>query len=110
VPASYELFDGVQLEVTPEVDAAVDEDGTGRHLAFGGAGGVGIALPASVTLSAEIGALRDHDPAGHTTAAVAGFSAAWQPRGDWQLDLGANVGLEHDAPDVECYVGIAKLF
>ena len=110
VPLGYELCDGVQLEATPEVDAAVDEDGTGRHLAFGGAGGLGIDPTRSVTLSAEVAVLRDHDPAGHATTELAGFSAAWRPRGDWQLDLGTNLGLDRDSPDVEVYLGIAKWF
>jgi hypothetical protein len=109
VPLSY-LFERVTLELTPEVDAAVDEDGTGRHLAFGGAGGVGVALPACIAVSAEVAALRDRDPVGHVTTAIAGLSAAWQPRPDWQLDVGTNLGLDRNSPDVEVYAGIAKHF
>jgi len=110
VPLAYEAVGDVVLELTPEVDAAVDEDGAGRHLAFGGAGGASVALPAHVTLSAEVAALRDRDPTDHVTTALAGLSAAWQPRADWQLDVGTNLGLDHHSPDVEVYAGVAKWF
>ena len=110
VPLAYELAGGVALELTPEVDAAVDEDGDGRHRAFGGAGGAGVALPAHLTVSAEVSALRDRDPAGHVTATIAGLSAAWQPRRDWQLDLGTHLGLDRHSPDVEIYAGVVKWF
>jgi Putative MetA-pathway of phenol degradation len=110
VPVAYRLLEGVDLEVTPEVDAAVDADGNGRHLAFGGPIGLEVDLTRHVSIAAEVEAIRDRDPSDHATTALAGFSAAWQPRGDWQLDVGANVGLNRDSPDVEVYAGIAKLF
>src|SRR5258706_2416768 len=101
VPIAYELVDGVELEVTPEVDAAVDEDRDGRHLAFGGPVGLAVDLRRHGSVGAEIEGIRDRDPSGHVTTALAGLSAAWRPRDDWQIDLGTNVGLNHDSPDVE---------
>ncbi|TMA36248.1 MAG: transporter [Deltaproteobacteria bacterium] len=107
-PIAFELFEGAELELTPEVDAAVDEDGSGRHLAFGGPVGLDVDLTRQVSIAAELAAIRDRER--HDTTALAGLSAAWRPRGDWQLDLGANIGLNHHSPDIEVYAGIAKWF
>lgn len=110
VPISYPLIDRVELALTPEVDAAVDEDGQGRHLAVGGAAGVDLDLSESVSIGAELAAIRDRDPGGNSTQVISGLSAAWRLRGDWQLDLGSNLGLNHTSPDVEAYAGISKRF
>ena len=110
IPGSYELSDAVQLELTPEVDAAVDEDGNGRHLAYGTAAGVGFKLSKAVTITLEGEALRDRDPSGHATTALASFSLGWLPRDDVQFDFGAIAGLNKASPDVELEVGISKRF
>jgi hypothetical protein len=110
VPVTYDLSDAVQLEFTPEVDAAVDDDGHGRHLAYSGVAGVEWDVVESVELVGEVQALRDRDPTGHTTAWLAALSAAWQPSHRLQLDLGAATGLNHDAPDLRVYTGIVALF
>jgi Putative MetA-pathway of phenol degradation len=109
-PVAYQLLEGVDLEVTPEVDAAVDGDGTGRHVAFGGPVGLDADVTKHLALAAEVAAVRDREPSHHTTSVLAGFSAGWRPRDDWQLDVGVNLGLDRDAPDVEVYTGIAKWF
>jgi hypothetical protein len=58
----------------------------------------------------ELQAVRDDDPAGHATEALAGLSFAWQPKSNLQLDMGAVAGLNHASPDVELYLGIARRF
>jgi hypothetical protein len=110
VPISVPLVDRVEVALTPEVDAAVDADRDGRHLAAGGAAGVDLDLSQSVSIGAELAALRDEDPGNHTTQVVAGVSGAWHLREDWQLDLGSNLGLDRGSPDIEVYAGIAKRF
>ena len=109
-PITYDLASRLQLDLTPEVDAAVDGDGNGQHLAFGGEAGLALAVSNAVTLDGEIAAIRDQDPGGHHTQLLAGVSAAWQLCSDWQLDLGSIVGLNRDSPDVEVYAGIVKRF
>jgi hypothetical protein len=54
--------------------------------------------------------VRDEDPAGHATQALASLSFAWQPRSNLQLDMGAVAGLNSASPDVELYLGIARRF
>ncbi len=109
-PASFELSKTFKLGFTPEIDAAVDEDGDGRHLAYGGVAGVTADLTATLGVTAEIEAMRDRDPAEHSTEARAGLSAGWQASDDLQFDAGSNVGLNRDTPDVELYAGVSRRF
>ncbi|MCX8476217.1 MAG: transporter [Sphingomonas sp.] len=110
VPLSYSLSDSFSIALTPEVDAAVDADRRGRHLAFGGVIGLGAQIGEAVSGALEFQALRDEDPSGHATKKLASLSLAWQPRGDLQLDAGAVAGLNAASPDVELYVGITRRF
>lgn len=109
VPVSFELG-ALSLGFTPHVDSAVDSDGKGRHTAYGSVAGVGFGLSDDVSMAAEVSLTRDRDPGGHTTEALAGLSAGWQPGPDSQWDVGANVGLNRDSPDVEFYFGYARRF
>ncbi len=110
MPLSYELSDKWSLVSTSEVDAAVDEDGNGRHLAFGEAAGLSMKIGDAVTATAEYQITADHDPQGHSVAHLSGLSVGWQPSDDLQLDMGANAGLDRDAPDVEIYFGVSRRF
>jgi len=110
VPITYDLSKTVNVEVTPEVDAAVDQDGRGRHMAYSGVVGVGIALSDALTLTLEDQLVRDQDPSGSTTQDLASASLAWMPRNTLQLDVGAVAGLDRNAPDLELYAGIARRF
>jgi len=110
VPVTYDLSKTVNLEITPEVDAAVDQGGCGRHLAFSGVVGVGVALNDALTFTLENQLVRDDDPSGSTTQDLASASLAWMPRKTLQLDVGAVAGLDRNAPDVELYAGIARRF
>jgi hypothetical protein len=110
VPVTYDLSKTVNLEVTPEVDAAVDQDGRGRHLAYSGVIGVGVALNDALTFTLEDQLVRDEDPSGSTTQDLASASLAWMPRKTLQLDIGAVAGLDCNAPDIELYAGIAHRF
>ncbi|WP_336974094.1 transporter [Sphingobium aromaticiconvertens] len=109
-PVTVELNAGMGLELTPEVDAAVDEDGSGRHLAYGSVAGLTFDLFDSLSSAAEFSAFRDEDPSGHATQMLAGLSLGWQPSDDLQLDIGANLGLNHDSPDTQFYIGVAQRF
>lgn len=109
-PVSVELGAGVALALTPQVDAAVDEDGSGRHLAYGSVAGLEFDLFDSLSGTTELSAFRDEEPSGHATQLLAGLSLGWQPSDELQLDIGANLGLNHDSPDTQFYVGVARRF
>lgn len=109
VPVSFELG-ALSLGLSPHIDAAVDGDGNGRHLAYGSVAGIGFGLSDDISTAAEVSITRDRDPDGHTIEVLAGLSAGWQPDVDSQWDVGANIGLNHDSADVELYFGYARRF
>lgn len=109
-PLSYSLSDTIAIAVTPEIDAAVDGDRHGRHLAYGSVIGLSAALGPRVSSALEFEAVSDEDPAGHATRKLASLSFAWQPGDDVQLDVGAVAGLNAASPDMELYLGIARRF
>ena len=109
-PLTFDLNDTLNLQFTTEADAAVDEDGDGRHLAYSGVLGLSAKLTAKLGATIELQALRDDDPARATTQAFASLSLGWMPTGDLQLDTGAVAGLDHDSADVELYVGVSRRF
>jgi len=110
LPITYMLGDSVQLEATPELDAAVDGDRDGRHLAYGMTAGVGLKLSDAWSVTGELQALRDDDPASHETQRRAALSAAWQCGKDVQLDLAGIAGLDRHTPDAELSFGISRRF
>ncbi len=109
-PVSYDLGHGLSAAFTGEVDAAVNGDGQGRHLAYSGVWGLGLALTPSLNGTVEIEAARDEDPAGHSNTAYASLSFAWTRGKHLQLDIGGVAGLNHAAADAEIYAGISRLF
>jgi hypothetical protein len=110
VPADYDLGGSWTLGATAQVEAAVDEDGAGRHLAYSGILGLGRALSDRVSVSAEVMVAQDDDPLEPTTQLLGAASFAWQPTKRFQLDLLATAGLNRDTPDVRLVTGGAILF
>lgn len=110
VPVSVELTDKLSLTAAPEIDAAVDGDGHGRHLAYGSVAGLGLDVSDHLSAAAEVSLMRDRDPDGHETEALAGLSAGWKPGKDTQFDVGVNLGLNHESPDREIYFGVSRRF
>lgn len=110
LPVGFSLSDGIGFALTPEVDAAVNQSGSGRHLAFGSVAGLSFPLKQALSLTSELSWFRDDDPDGHSNRLLSGFSLAWQSGKALQFDVGANFGLGGGAPDQELYVGIARRF
>jgi hypothetical protein len=105
-PASYALSEAVSLQLTPEVDAAANEDGHGRHLAYGGTVGLQAAIAEAVTIAVEVQDIHDRQPDDHHDEALLGLSLAYQPAQRLQFDVGANAGLNHASPDLRLYAGV----
>jgi hypothetical protein len=110
VPVTYELSDVVSLDLTPEIDAAVDGDGNGRHLAYSAAAGLAVKLDKDFTLTGEVQALRDDDPEEHATQTLAALSLAWSATDDLQFDVFGAAGLNDHTPDARLYAGISRRF
>jgi hypothetical protein len=110
MPLSFSLTKTISLAATPEIDAATDEDGNGRHLAYSGTAGLAFKLSDAVSLTGEGQVLRDDDPSGHTTQAIAALSLGWMARKNLQFDVYSGAGLNRDTPDMEVYAGISRRF
>jgi len=110
VPVTFDLNPTLTLQLSPEVDAAVDEDGHGRHLAYGSVVGLGVAVSKAVDLTFEVDVTKDNDPEERSTQVLGAIAASWMPSKRLQLDAGTALGINHDAPDAEIYAGISRLF
>jgi len=110
VPTSYKIDDTVSLEFSPEIDAAVNESGDGRHLSYGAAMGVQVHLSKATRLTPELQFVRDNDPEHHATMSRASLSFDVQPAKLLQLDVQAVAGLNRDTPDVELSFGVSRKF
>ena len=110
LPIGFDLGHDVQLSLTPEVDAAVNSSGSGRHLAYSGVVGLSVPLAKRLTWEMEFQSIRDEDPSGKTTKLLASTSLAWLLGTNTQLDVGSVAGVNSDSPDVEFYCGIARRF
>jgi hypothetical protein len=111
VPFGADLSKDWRLELDPEVDAAADGDGHGRHLAYSLVAGLTYALDKAISLTGEVYGQRDRDPAQHQTLASLDLSAAYQlPDGNRQIDVSAYGGLTHATPRIELVLGVAQRF
>lgn len=110
LPVSRELPAGFQLALTGSIEAAVDADRDGRHLAYGAVAGVDVPLAETVGATVEMAAKRDKDSSGASTELLAAVSLAWSPSDSLQLDAGGNVGLNRNTPDLQLYLGLARRF
>lgn len=110
LPVHWDIGHGLNLQFSPEVDAAVNGNGRGRHLAYSGVIGLGFPISKQVGASVEFQGRQDDDPGGARTQAFASVSANWNPRDNLQLDLGAVAGLNRASPAVEVYAGISRRF
>lgn len=110
VPVEIDLGSHFSLDLTPEIDAAVDQDGSGRHVAFGSVVGVSIPVTEKLAASVELSAFRDLDPDVHSTTSLSSLSFGYQTDANTQIDLGAVAGLNRTTPDFELYFGISRRF
>jgi Putative MetA-pathway of phenol degradation len=110
VPIGFDLGHDIQLALSPEIDAAVNESGSGRHLSYGSVIGLSAPLARGLSGAIEFQAVRDEEPTGSATQALASLSLAWLIDPNTQLDVGGVAGLNRDSPDAEVYFGIARRF
>lgn len=108
LPASYDLSQSVNLQLTPEIDAATNSGGRGRHLAYSLVCGLGLKVTKALQATGELSAQRDMDPDGHATRLLGGVSLGWRVSDNLQLDIGGTVGFNHQTPDHRIYTGISR--
>jgi len=110
LPVSYALTEDTHLSFTGEIDNAADEQGGGHHLAYSGVAGLDAPLAENLSGAIEIEVARDEATGQHSTEWLTGVSLAWLARKSFQVDAGANIGLNRQAPDLQLYLGIVKRF
>jgi len=110
LPLEFDLSDRVAVAATPELSAAANESGDGRHLAYGGAAGFSVALSESLSAASEITLLRDDDPQEAQTTILASQSLAWRASERQQFDAQVLAGLNRASADVQVIVGLARMF
>ena len=111
-PIQIALPGNASLVIDPELDVLQNASGSGQHANTSGL--VSLSWPASkaVTLSAELWADANFDPAGRVTQVSADVGAAWIPAQtpNLQFDGGFNLGLNKVTPGVEAYIGVSHRF
>lgn len=110
LPVALPLPAGFTLATTPEIDAAINGSGHGRHLAWGGVAGLSHALTSAISASADISAFRDEDPDGASTASRLALAAAWHAAPLLQIDVEFDTGLTRATPDHALILGFARQF
>lgn len=108
LPVNVALGDWTLL-FTGELDAEVDQERDGHHVAGTATAGVGRKL-GKVTAALELAVQRDDDPDQAATQWLGAGSLAWAVRDTVQLDVLFVAGLNHDAPDLRAVMGGAILF
>lgn len=110
VPVALPLPSGFSLALTPEIDAAANGSGHGRHLAWGGVVGLSHGLGKALSLGTEVSAYRDNDPDGASTDARVDVVAAWRAGQSLQIDIEFDLGISQGAPDHALMIGFARQF
>lgn len=110
LPLAFNLSDRLEVDLTPEIDVAVNASGSGRHIAYGSVAGFGLDLHHHLSLAVDAALFRDRDPAGASSRATASTSLAWMAGRNLQLDVGVVAGLNGATPDREAYFGFARRF
>lgn len=110
LPVNYKLGDSLTLTTVPEADFYKDSIGSGRHVNTAQLINLGIALPGSFTVYAELWSDWNFDPAGTIRQYSADGAVAYGVTQYLQLDAGVNFGLNRSTPDVQAYVGVSQKF
>jgi len=110
VPLTYDLSKTVNIQFVPELDAAVNESGQGRHVAASAVVGMSVELNEKLTVELENQVLRDDDPTGKTWQDSAALSFAYKAGDSLQFDVGGIAGLNRDTPDFELIAGVSRRF
>jgi hypothetical protein len=110
VPVGVALGGPLSLGFAPEIDWRADGEGHGRHAAMVQLIDLGLAASDRLSLTAELWAQWDWDPAGAGRQVSADGAAAYLVGDNVQLDAGANFGLNRETPDIELYSGVSARF
>jgi Putative MetA-pathway of phenol degradation len=112
-PINHSLPLGFTLLYNAEVDMLKDSVGNGRHANVINLINLSHPIIEGMTGYVELWSDFNKDPVTITRQWTLDFAVSyvlWPSLPNLQLDIGANVGLSRDAPDLQLYVGIAQRF
>ena len=107
LPMSAAVGGGFTLTVGPELDALADADGQGRHLSVTNLVNIAHSLTNKLAVAVEYWQQANHDPAGHVKQKSGDIAFTYLVNPNFQLDLGANMGLNEATPDHQLYAGLS---
>ena len=107
LPIDVPAPEGFTYSLIPEIDAAPNASGVGRHLAIGAVAGFSHALSDEVAAGFELAAFHDDDPDGAALVADVIGSLAWQATPRLQLNAEVNFGHAHGEPRASAFLGFA---
>lgn len=109
VPMNISAPGGWTITLGPQLDLLADGDGRGHHAGLTGLVNIAKQL-GPFTLYNELWTSQNFDPAGTVRQYSYDVSLAWLVRPVLQLDIGANIGLNRDTPDLVAYLGVSSRF
>jgi hypothetical protein len=109
VPINVSVPGGWTVTLGPQLDVLADSDGSGRHIGLTGLVNIAKQI-GKFTLYNEIWTNQNFDPAGTVRQYSYDVALAWLPRANLQFDVGANIGLNRNTPDLVSYVGVSTRF
>jgi hypothetical protein len=109
-PMSISLPSDFTLLFNSEVDALKNSSGGGYHSNFVNLVNLSRPIVKDVTLYVELWSAVNVDPMRTVTQVSFDTAVAWTVKPNVQLDVGLNIGLNHDTPAVQVYVGLAQRF
>ena len=109
VPVSLSLPGAVGLTLGPEIDLLAEADGSGTRVNITNLVNLSRSF-GRLTLYAEFWTANDVAAEVGGDQSSADVAASWLFTPDFQVDAGANFGLDDQTPDYQVYLGVAKRF
>ena len=106
-PLSIPLPRNFVLTLMPELDVLRNQSNAGHHLNATGVIDLGYSPIKAVTLYAELYVARGTDK-GTPAVYTVDTAVSWMLTDTLQLDVGTNIGLNRNAPNLQLYTGIAQ--
>jgi hypothetical protein len=107
VPIGVTLPAGFSLTLGPEVDLLADADGRGNHLSVTNLVNVSHPLTSRLSLAVEFWQQNNRDPGGRVKQQSADMALVFSVTPAFQVDVGANTGVNAATPDYQVYAGMA---
>jgi hypothetical protein len=107
LPMSVAIGGGFTLLTVPELDALADGNGNGHHTAVTNLINLSHALTSKLSIAVEYWRQDNPDSAGHIEQESGDIALSYLVNSAFQLDVGANMGLNRSTPNEQVYFGLS---